>query len=92
MWNFLHPSPTNTTITTIPPPAHPPIPQESQLSYDSGATPPSMLLQHAKPVTQNSSMQPDTISPTMHQQLLRTEQSNELWGDAWVLEKPTSLF
>jgi len=70
MWTFLHPSPNNTTVTAIPAPAHPPTPQESQLSSESGAAPPSMPLQHVELMTQNSSLLPDTILPTTHQQPL----------------------
>ncbi len=92
MWTFLYPSPINTTVTANPASTHPPTPQESQQSSDLGATPPSTPLQNVEPTTQNSSLLPDTILPRMHQQPLQPERSNKLWGNAWVMEKPTSLF
>jgi len=90
LWGFIsnHLIPQRQPRETTHP--EPPITHDNtQPTRHPGATPPSTPI----PVTtQNNSQPMPPITREPQQRPLRTDRSNEPWGDCWALCQPTSLF
>jgi len=92
LWWYVYPPPTDHNLAANQVQVPPPTPIAMLNTQDLSATPPSTPIHNVDTTSQNSNLVTDAPQPTAHQQPLRSECSNEPWGDYWAMEKPTSLF
>jgi len=92
LWRYLSTTPTETTTDITNENGNQQTPPATVNTQSSHATPASTPIHHDVSTTQNSEMMTNAPQPPIHQLPLRSERSNDPWGDSWAMEKPTSMF